>query len=354
MNIKKILLTAGNLVIFCFVVGLTLAMVNNVTEPKIQANARKAMEEVQKQLLPADKYVELDGFGENVTVYKAMKDEKFTGYIVSTSSVGYSSRIVIMYSISPDYKVEGVNIVSQQETPGLGTRIEEDVNLKQFDDRPFVAQFNDKGVDQLYIGNAKDFNDKNIAAITGTTISSEAVTKGIHDSLEDVIDVLKSGKAKPRPDAVEKKPDKTGWLDRVLKVSPVYAQEDNSMSAGELCEFFPGDDYVLMNGGLWVVTKEKSPVGILSVGEAKGYNGNISVAVALTPDENIKNVMLYKTTDDAEYINKLKQSSFLNKFRGKNKGNLNVDTITGATYSSKGFIEAVKDALKKAEGTLNQ
>ena len=69
--------------------------------------------------------------------------------------------------------ITGIKVASQQETPGLGTRIEE---LRRGEKEPwFQSQFRGKGAEaaiKLVRGGGPD----GIEAITGATISSRAVT----------------------------------------------------------------------------------------------------------------------------------------------------------------------------------
>ncbi len=213
MNFKEITKTTLNLVVFCAIVGFLLSFYNGLTSGPIAENQRREIEEVQKQLMDADQFdtvIDSEADPGMPHVWKAIKDGKMTGYVVKTQASGYSStqRITIMYSLSPDFKVMGVNIVSQGETPGLGTNIEEDVDLGQFGGKPFVSQFEGKDLSALKIGSSPQPGDGYIAAITGATVSSRAVTEGVHDSLEKLKSKL-SGEPQPggdKPPAEEKQP----------------------------------------------------------------------------------------------------------------------------------------------------
>lgn len=78
-------------------------------------------------------------------------------------------------------------------------------------------------------------------------------------------------------------------------------------------------------------------------GVGKGFAGNITVDVTIKKGL-IKNVKLVDSSDGKEYMDKawdvVKQII--------KQQNTNVDTASGATYSSIGIIDAVRDALKKA------
>ena len=71
-----------------------------------------------------------------------------------------------MVGVSADGTVVGIKIVSHSETPGLGSRVDSD---------SFLGQYKGLG-GVLTVG-------KDVDAITGSTNSSKAVTKGVNSAL---------------------------------------------------------------------------------------------------------------------------------------------------------------------------
>lgn len=78
-------------------------------------------------------------------------------------------------------------------------------------------------------------------------------------------------------------------------------------------------------------------------GTGVGFNGNLTVKVIIK-NGKITNIDIVKTGDGDQYISKAK--GLLKSIYAKQ--NTNVDTVSGATYSSNGLIEAVSNALSKA------
>lgn len=80
-------------------------------------------------------------------------------------------------------------------------------------------------------------------------------------------------------------------------------------------------------------------------GNGTGYNGNVQVAVMIS-DGSISSVIVVSKSDDAEFFNKALDvvDSIIDT------QSTDVDTVSGATYSSRGIIEAVADALSQAGG----
>lgn len=83
-------------------------------------------------------------------------------------------------------------------------------------------------------------------------------------------------------------------------------------------------------------------------GSAEGYNGEIQLAVAIQ-ENTIKAIVITESQDDAAFFNRA-MSVVKNVIKTQST---DVDTVSGATYSSKGLLEAIKEALKQAEKVTN-
>lgn len=79
-------------------------------------------------------------------------------------------------------------------------------------------------------------------------------------------------------------------------------------------------------------------------GTGEGYLGDITTAVVIQ-DETIKAILVTESEDDEAFLKRAKQTA---KDVVKNQ-TLEVDTVSGATYSSKGILAAIEEALKEAE-----
>lgn len=79
-------------------------------------------------------------------------------------------------------------------------------------------------------------------------------------------------------------------------------------------------------------------------GTGEGYKGDIKVAVVIE-NKKIQYILIMENEDDKAYFNRAKPIA--SEIVEKQK--VNVDTVSGATYSSNGILEAVKNALKDAK-----
>ncbi|NCC42450.1 MAG: FMN-binding protein [Clostridia bacterium] len=83
-------------------------------------------------------------------------------------------------------------------------------------------------------------------------------------------------------------------------------------------------------------------------GTAEGYSGDITVAVAIQ-DHTIKTIIVTKSEDDEAFFNRA--MSVVDQVMKKQT--TQVDTVSGATYSSKGLLGAIENALKEAQKATN-
>lgn len=174
---KEIIVPAVSLFLICVVVTALLALTNAVTAPKIDALAVETQEAAKKEVLSSaasfseEKQIEKDGV--SYTYYDGLStDGSVMGYVFLTSAKGYGGDISVMVGVLGDGTVAGVNILSINETAGLG------MNAKN---QSFLDQFLGKSGE---IGVAKNNpSDTEIQALTGATITSSAMATAVNTAL---------------------------------------------------------------------------------------------------------------------------------------------------------------------------
>lgn len=125
------------------------------------------------------------------------------GYAAAAEQQGYSSKVRVIVGVKPDLDPLGettiiaVRVVSQQETPGLGTRIEERQSSRSFWDvvtftggeetfrAPFLDQFAGKTYNKLEVIKMDDGSGR-VQAVTAATISSTATTEAVRKAVERI------------------------------------------------------------------------------------------------------------------------------------------------------------------------
>lgn len=81
-------------------------------------------------------------------------------------------------------------------------------------------------------------------------------------------------------------------------------------------------------------------------GSANGFSGKIKVSVVIK-NQTIRSINILSNSDDEAFFNRAKEGVIAGIIA---KQSTDVDTVSGATYSSRGIINAVKDALSSSDG----
>lgn len=172
------------LVLISLVAALGLAQVYQRTRDAIAANKKLALREsLQRVLLTFDNRPEETPIGlqlsngSPIAFYRGEKAGQVNSLAFQVSTTeGYAGDIEILAGINPDGVITGVEILSQNETPGLGNRIL----------RPeFLSQFKEKSLARPNPGRWKvkkeggDFD-----SLTGATISPRAIIKALQRGLK--------------------------------------------------------------------------------------------------------------------------------------------------------------------------
>lgn len=156
-----------------------LGATNQATKPVIEEMVAKANDEARKIVLPdAKEFKPVDNASKGIVldVYEGLDNGKSVGYTFKTVPSGYGGAIELMVGISADGKVTGINMGTNKETPGLGTKAAEP---------KFKDQYNGKSVEKpLEVVKGKATGENSIVAISGATISSKAVTDGVNAAIE--------------------------------------------------------------------------------------------------------------------------------------------------------------------------
>ena len=118
------------------------------------------------------------GFGHsNIDEVVTAKDESGNNIgrvITSTSKDGYNGTVQISVGIKSDGTVVGITFLTLEETPGLGMRAAE---------KSFYGQYANKNTKEFKLVKGAAGADDEISAISGSTITSTAVTNAVNAAL---------------------------------------------------------------------------------------------------------------------------------------------------------------------------
>jgi len=175
--------------------GLILGFVYDITKAPIAAAAKAAKNEAYAVVFPEAKDFEASdavtskiaetadeisgkGFG-HVTVDEVVDAKDASGnnvgrVITATSKDGYNGTVQLSVGIKSDGTVVGITFLTLAETPGLGMRAGE---------KDFYSQYANKNTKEFKLVKGSASGDNEIAAISGSTITSSAVTNAVNAAL---------------------------------------------------------------------------------------------------------------------------------------------------------------------------
>lgn len=162
----------------CVAIAVLLGGVNLITRSKIEAAAEKEKTAAILSVFKggdSSKLVKTTDSGDEI--HLVYKGKNVIGYCVFTSASGFGGDIKMIVGINPDYTTRGVKIISMSETPGVGTK----TNTLDFLDR--------------FIGKSHSAPIDGVEAISGATISSEAVKSAVAAAHKIDFDLAEAAKA---------------------------------------------------------------------------------------------------------------------------------------------------------------
>lgn len=175
--------------------GLILGGVYEVTKEPIERQQKQAQEDACKEVFDIEgaeiSFEEIDlsalqdasevlgdaGFAsddmERVLMAKDESGETL-GYVAAvTSHEGYGGDIRIYVGVTKNGVTRGISILEISETPGLGMRAQEVLK----------PQFENRAADQFVYTKSGAMSDSEIDAISGATITTNAVTNAVNAAL---------------------------------------------------------------------------------------------------------------------------------------------------------------------------
>jgi len=173
---------------FCF--GLLIAVASAAWSPRIEQNKIDKLNHLMQQLLPSAKSFPLEtqltiksSKGKNIDtdIYKALSDAKACiGWAFNASGPGFQDKIELVVAVDKNFETfAGFAVLTSNETPGFGDQIKLPYYQNQYKKAPVTH------LELVKSGDAKRI-DAEIVAISGATISSEAVIKIINNTVAQI------------------------------------------------------------------------------------------------------------------------------------------------------------------------
>lgn len=155
-----------------------LGFINSVTLPIIQTQKETTKQEAMKQIMAeATEFKACEESSEEILeLYAGLKDGEYVGAVAKIMPNGYGGGIEMMVGVSSEGIITAIQILAHTETPGLGANATAE---------SFVGQYNNQKAPLKVVKGVAAEGE--IAAITGSTITSDAVTRGVNTAAEYII-----------------------------------------------------------------------------------------------------------------------------------------------------------------------
>jgi electron transport complex protein RnfG len=178
---KDTIVVIGKLVLISVVAALLLAITYIPTQAQLEENVIAAQKAILAELVPeADSFDPVEGpenaEGEREVLYYRAVDGSgnIIAYAFFQQQRGSQGMLVVAGAVDSSFSnVLGMSVLSHEETPGLGAKITTPA---------FRNQFNDVPMQQLALSRSGG----SIDAITGATISSQAVITALNTKIDQI------------------------------------------------------------------------------------------------------------------------------------------------------------------------
>ncbi len=168
------------LIIITVIAGVSLGLVNDITKgPKAQARLERKINAL-KNVLPefTNNPVEelallkIEGIEDSSEVYPGKQGKTPSGVaVVGASNKGFNGLVKVMVGFDLTGNIQNIEVLEQNETPGLGTKVKED---------KFIRQFRGQNPESFSLKVKKDQGD--VDALTGATITSRAFNEAVQNA----------------------------------------------------------------------------------------------------------------------------------------------------------------------------
>ena len=298
--------------LIAFFISLMLALVNAATAPIIEGNALRQRNESLAHMFPqAEDFVALalDPTELISGGYRAIQNNETAGLVLLSNPVGYGGTIQLSVGFDLEGRVVGLEFLSLSETSGIGSQVALESYWGQ------------------YIGKS-EFSAVN--AISGATVSSAAVRRGVAAAAEAAAQWLESGVIDPGVGAGQQAQLQAIFPDAdELARSPVTG-------AGSV-------------GTIYRAMRKGELEGLIVVAAPAGFKAPIEFAVGVNPEGRITSITFLTMNEAEGFGARITEEVFWSQFIGlTHVPEQGVDSISGATTSGNAVISGVREACALA------
>lgn len=174
--------------------GSFLAIVGQVTKERILFNKRHEIEMAALKVVPGASTVKMIYEERDFAVFED-RDEagNLVGYALQAAGTGFQDKITLEVGLSPDLNtVLSLTIIDQKETPGLGAKITDETSfLRYWQNRDSSKSL---ALRKPPVEDPASLAPNEVNAITGATISSQAVLNIVNEAIKKAKQLQAEGK----------------------------------------------------------------------------------------------------------------------------------------------------------------
>lgn len=378
---KTKIMPSAVLTAICLVVALLLSVVNMFTAPVIEKNQADKANQALAEVLPGGKgFTELDLASYTVPTQLGKAYKADIGYVFQLTETGFNPGLVIMVGVSNDGKITGVKHIASEETYGLEAGLNAAYTGKDIlgIEKIIASGASDKSATSKGYYDAMTHAEMAYQAIA---LGAEVDTRTPEEIFQDDCNALFGTEDKAftkwfKVEVIDLS-IKSVWtaegVGRVYLVGELMIGVDtegelkydteNADITAEILEKVTAADAIVAASVLTEVegaanehvTKvEMTASGnyVFTVnGEGYGINGGYKnsgkymvLGISITPDGKIIETVVISHKETASYggENVVENPEFTDKFNGADKtGALAVPNVSGATFTSEGYKEAI-------------
>lgn len=334
------------LLVITLVSAASLGVVYSVTKGPIEAAKAAKTTSALAQVIPAfdnDPTVDTVTYfidGMPIKVSKGKSGSEVSGYAVETMTrSGFSGEVRLMVGFKPDGEIMNIEVLQQNETPGLGSKMADPGNV-------LLVSFQGRNPKDLKMSVKKDGGD--IDVITASTISSRAYVDAVdraYKAFQMAIAGVDGTVADPAP---------------THDFAALFGEYDNNPAA-EKAE-------VTVDGAVVTVYPVRSAgmlKGYTTESAAKGLKGMINLLVGFTADDILSDIVVLQQNETPGWGAAITEPDnvMLASLKGRKAGDIawslkanggSVDAISGSTVTTNAYLLAVKNAYIAYKSYVNQ
>ena len=291
------------LVVISIVITAALAVTSQITAPVIAAQMAAAEEAAKREVLPeGTDFAPLEDMtGLPSAIVAAEKAGNGAGYVFTTETKGFGGTVRAMVGVNADGAITGSKVVDHAETQSIGTKVVDDNSVYQ----------------QQLPGLTRDTMG-DIQAVSGASFSSSAMKQAV-SAVFDAYQVLNAGQSSDLP---------------------VYVGPDapSNLTDAALAEYYGGATFTDVSGG------KVSDAGTVVYSSGFGAFSDVLVAVLFDSNDKIIGLIVDASEETPDIGGLCTERDYTDRFIGATSGK-DVDTLSGATFTSMGIQDAVDNAI---------